>query len=769
MVLAIPAFLMGIALIVWSYRSARQRGGWRGVAAGFKGLGILILAACLLEPLISTTRPVPGSNVFLVLADNSRSLQLTDRGETASRGQMLQGALGDEAEWLARLGQDFDVRRYAFDTVLRPLSSFRELTFEGDASAVYDSLASIAERFRGRPVAGILLLSDGNATDLGSAVRDWKVLPPVYTVPLGSDKPLLDLAVSQVQVTQTNFEAAPVTITATIEGRSLAGKEVGVRVLDENEKELERRDGLYIADGEPRVERFLIRPERPGISFFSVQSYLKGEEQAAQRGASSQETTLANNRRIAVVDRGGGPYRVLYVGGRPNWEFKFLRRAIDEDDEVRLVGLVRIAKREPTFQFLGRSGERTNPLFRGFGNQSDEQAEQYDQPVLKRIHTEGDELRGGFPKSADDLFLYHALILDDVESSFFNADQLSLIQQFVSRRGGGLLMLGGKDSFFEGGYQRGAVGEMLPVYLDRLPESSPAGGYRLLLTREGWLQPWVRLRSNEADEQARLESMPEFKTVNRVDRIKPGAQILAQVMSAGGMPVPALVVQQFGRGRTAALLIGDLWRWHLRRADPTESDLDKAWRQTVRWLVSDVPGRVEVETNPLAGTAVPTVQINVRARDRQFELLDNAGVTLRVETPDQRKIELVVEPGREAGRYETTFAARVPGIYRGTVTVTAPDGSEVGSRETGWVVEPQTEEFRTLAVNRSALERISQETGGESIALARLDDFVASLPNRKIPIVETKPLELWHRWQVLCLAMSCLVLEWGIRRWKGLP
>ena len=164
-----------------------------------------------------------------------------------------------------------------------------------------------------------------------------------------------------------------------------------------------------------------------------------------------------------------------------------MRRALSEDDEVHLVGLIRVAKREPTFKFLGRSGERTNPLFRGFGNQQDEQAEQYDQPVLIRLDTEDqEELRAGFPKAPDELFRYHAVIIDDVEAAFFSPDQLSLLQHFVSRRGGGLLMLGGKDSFYEGGYQRGAVGEMLPVYLDRPPEVSTAGGYRLALTREGW-------------------------------------------------------------------------------------------------------------------------------------------------------------------------------------------------------------------------------------------------------------------------------------------
>ena len=41
----------------------------------------------------------------------------------------------------------------------------------------------------------------------------------------------------------------------------------------------------------------------------------------------------------------------------------------------------------------------------------------------------------------------------------------------MGRRGGGLLMLGGPDSFADGKYDRTPVGEILPVYLNR-----PAGG-----------------------------------------------------------------------------------------------------------------------------------------------------------------------------------------------------------------------------------------------------------------------------------------------------
>ena len=61
------------------------------------------------------------------------------------------------------------------------------------------------------------------------------------------------------------------------------------------------------------------------------------------------------------------------------------------------------------------------------------------------------------------------------------------------------------------------------------------------------------------------------------------------------------MAQPFGKGHVAALLIGDLWRWGIAGNDPDESDLERSWRQTVRWLVGDVPGRVEVVRTPKAG------------------------------------------------------------------------------------------------------------------------------------------------------------------------
>ena len=76
-----------------------------------------------------------------------------------------------------------------------------------------------------------------------------------------------------------------------------------------------------------------------------------------------------------------------------------------------------------------------------------------------------DEVVGGFPKTREELFAYQALILGSVEAASFTPDQLRMIADFVNKRGGSLLMLGGRRSFAEGGWAGTPVGEVLPVVM----------------------------------------------------------------------------------------------------------------------------------------------------------------------------------------------------------------------------------------------------------------------------------------------------------------
>lgn len=768
----LPACLLGglvFVTVLWAYSAVAASWWVKLTCALLKSAAVVLLAAMLVEPMRSDSKPVPGANLFAIVADRSQSLQVVDEGESTTRADQLRKQLDRSQPWQVRLGQEFDVRRYEFDHQVAPVADFEEFAAEGGASAIVSSLASVAERYAERPIAGILLFTDGNATDFPEGGVDWSKYPPIFPVMLGSEDTASDIGVQRVTASQTNFEAAPVTITAEIEGRGFAGKSVVTELLDEKGELLQTQTVTDIRDDQVFSVRFQVKPEQRGVLFYQVRAYAQGEKGLFKNPDKSSESTLLNNSRMVMVNRGQGPYNVLYVSGRPNWEFKFLQRSIAEDDEVEMHGLIRIAKKEPKFQFREKDSN-ANRIFTNTDDEQKEQIEQYDEAVLLRVgKLEEGELSGGFPKSADELFEYHAVILDDLEADFFTQQQKSLVQEFVSLRGGGLLMLGGMESFAEGDYHRTPIGEMLPVYLSSVKTPPQQQEFALTLTREGLLEPWVRVRTTQEEEQQRLAEMPKLRTLNSVGAIKPGASELLSVRTAQGELRPALITQRFGKGRTGAFLIGDLWRWKLHQSSPENEDLEKAWRQTVRWLVGDVPQRVRVEAIRQQDDPNHPLEIGVEVNDENYKPLDNAEVTIEVTTPGGETLTLTAEPKNAlSGQYASTFVPRASGAYRAKVTARNPDGSEIKTAETGWVSEPAGDEFFTLKPNRDFLETIARESGGEMIELDRLNSFVNTLSQRDIPVVEPKIHSVWHTWAVFCLAVGLLASEWGIRRWKGL-
>jgi uncharacterized membrane protein len=772
-----------LVLLLWSYSSARAPRGLRLLACSLKAAGILILILCLLEPLWSSSRPRPGANLFVVMTDTSRSMTLHDRGRPQARAEQVKAAATRPSKWMERVGEDFDLRKHTFDTSLHAVGGLDELKFEGDASNLGASLTRLEQQYHGRPLAGVLLFTDGNATDSQAVDRllngpDSLKLPPIYPVLIGENAPADDINLRRVDVSQTDFEDAPVTIAAEFTAEGFRGRGVAAQLLDDKNKVVDQQVLRVETETVPLTARFRLKPDKAGISFYKVRIAEESEIARFDQGV-TREATLANNTRLVTVDRGRGPFRILYVAGRPNWEFKFLQRSLGSDDQVQLVGLIRVAKREPRFAYLGRAGDASNPLFRGFENKDSEQTEQYDQPVLTRIGVRDEnDLRNGFPRTAEELNTFSAIVIDDLEAEFFTQDQLMLLKEFVRQRGGGLLMLGGQESLHEGKYDRTPVGDVLPVYTSQAGAVPVEGArYRLALTRDGWLSPWVRLRPDEATERSRLQAMPAFQTLNSVRGIKPGATVLATVEKTSEpgervTSVPALVEQRFGRGRGAALLIGDLWRWSLQRPENTPDDMAKAWRQTIRWLVSDVPRRVELATAPAqsAEDASGSRAISVRVRDAAYAAQDNVSVALKITTPDGQAVNLTAEAAAaEAGLYEAAFVPRQPGNYRVQATATGPDGQAVGTVEAGWTTDPTPDEFTDLRPNRTLLERLAAKTGGQMVGLTELNEFVKSLPERHVDITEPDITPLWHRPWVFLLAVGCLAAEWGLRRWKGLP
>jgi hypothetical protein len=219
------ALLFGAAIValIWSYRHSSSSVGGRITCAVLKLAGLAALGFCLLEPLWSTQRARPGANFFAIMADNSQGMQIKDRGATRSRGEVLRDLLtSDKATWQEILDENFQVRRYLFDSRLQSTRDFGDLQFDGRASAIGSALRVVADRYQGQPLAGVLLLTDGNATDLADA-SSLSGLPPIYPIVMGNDDTIKDITVQKVSVTQTAFEDAPVTVEATVLANGYTG------------------------------------------------------------------------------------------------------------------------------------------------------------------------------------------------------------------------------------------------------------------------------------------------------------------------------------------------------------------------------------------------------------------------------------------------------------------------------------------------------------------------------------------------------------------
>lgn len=783
----LPAGILAVVLVAaigWSYTRSRATTPIRLLAASLKLIAVVLMLLCLLQPMWRGERPRPQANLFPILVDTSQSMQLQDVDEELTRGQNFADALAPDSDWRVRLEQTFDVRLFGADSRLSRLADIETIKFYGTQSSMQTSIDALAQRLKGRPVAGALLFSDGNLTDSSAEPITSSDLPfPIFPVLPDTPTTPTDLRLERVSVTQSDFETSPMTVRADVMATGLKNQVVIVQLLNASGTSVEEKTVTIEKEGELQSVNFRFRPEQSGTQFYRVLAFTPSQRKSIRsqidegkawlEGSSGDEATLRNNQRWIDVQPRRGPFRILYLAGRPNWEFKFLRRALQSDAETQLVGLLRIADKERKFNFRDKSVNTSNPLFAGLGDDEEETREQYDETVMIRLGVkESEELSQGFPETPEELFGYHGIILDDIEPEFFTQDQMLLLRRFVSLRGGGLLMLGGQESFNDDSFGKTPLGELSPVYAPRNRSDQPAAGGKWSTTREGMLQPWQRLRETEAAEKMRLSKMPPFRVTHEVGDIKPGAIELAQLETGSGQPAPAFITQRFGKGRTAAMPIGDFWRWSMRKnqndnTSEVSDDPAQAWRQMARWLVGEVPRRVELSIQPDGSTG--STDLRVLVRDESYLPMENATVTLNVTGENGIAIPLTARPdANELGAYTATFVSRDSGRFTVSADVKAADQSFVGNDEGGWVSDPGMEETQQLSWNENWLSNLAESSGGEILRVSDLSDFVSDLPNREIPVTETWVYPLWHQTWVMLLAMACLCGEWGLRRWKGL-
>jgi uncharacterized membrane protein len=479
------------------------------------------------------------------------------------------------------------------------------------------------------------------------------------------------------------------------------------------------------AQAGPVAVRVRAMAHEPGARLFKVRV-------AAQAG----ELVTQNNVREALIDVRDRREKILYFEGEPRFELKFIRRAVADDKNLQVVALQRTA----------------------------------DNKYLRLDVDNPDELVAGFPKTREELFAYRGLILGSVEAGAFTGDQLRMISEFVERRGGGLLMLGGPRSFAEGGYAGTPVAEALPVVLERpgAGRSSAFARLKVAPTRAGTVHAVTQIAADEAASAARWDKLPQVTSVNALTAVKPGATVLLNGTDERNRSRVVLASQRFGRGKALAFPIQDSWLWQMHADIPVDDQThENYWRQLLRWVVDGVPDAVELTSNERVEPG-ETVSLGAAVVDSTFVELNDARVTAHVTGPKGGPVDVPMQwTGKRDGEYRGSFVAADPGDYEVQVDATR-GGQTLGRSGTHLRAAPGDAEYFDATMHAALMRRIAEDTGGRFYTA----DAVAALPEdlryagRGVTTVEER--ELWHMPIVLMMLIGLVCVEWGFRRSRGM-
>ena len=690
-------------------------------------LGVLLgVVFLLLRPL--RTEPVPaGSDLAVILVDHSRSMAIPDAGGRP-RIEVAREIVRDRL--LPALGERFEVAVLAFGEHVTP-ADVEALDAAAPRSEIAAALDGVPARFGGRAVAGIVVVSDGVATGRRDAVEvAARSSVPVYTLGVGNPRPGPDREVTALEAGRPVGIGSAVDLRATIVSRGLGDAAFDVRLIADGRLVGVRRV-RPVRDGAPTVATFRVAPDPALASAYTVEVPLD-----------AAELVTANNRRRVLVRPPERPRRLLLVEGSPGYEHSFLKRTWLADPGLTFDAVVRKGQND--------RGEHT-------------------------FYVQGDPQRTGvlatgYPRTRAALFRYDAVVLANIEAEFFRPDQLDLTAEFVSERGGGLLVFG-PASLRRRGYLGSRLEPALPARLaDRLGLTDAGrdgdDADRFVPTAAGLEHPMLRLGATVDETGSRWEAAPALAGSVRIGPARPGAAVLATTAARSGGTRALVVVQRYGAGRSMVLAARATWRWKMLL--PAGDDTyERYWGQVARWLTAGAVDQVAVTTRG-GRAAGDSVQVNVAVRDAEHRPVAGAAVRVRVSGPDgETRLEQETATARTAGEYSVETPPLSAGVHGIDVRVTH-DGRELGRRRDRVLVGGADPEWEHPWLDGDLLRRTAEAGGGVYLDPARLGGLADRLPAAERPRPRLATREVWHHSAVLMLFIALLAAEWSLRRLWGM-
>ena len=714
----------GAGLLVWTYREIAVRSERRLVwgLLLLRGLGLLALVLALAKPTWTHESDIVDPGRLAVVLDNSASMSLPDPSG--------QPRFTRAREAVDRLREAIDADRKGprvevdvFDITGAPLESKTKAdTPNVERTDLVHAVSETIARLRSRPLAGVVLVSDGMDNTGRQDLRALADAPvPVHAVGFLADPKTggLDLAVRHVQAPARAMVHNQIKVAVTV--AKSGGPATRAEVAVKRGRESFATETVALGEGSTEQTVTLnLTPSQAGTFVFT----------ATVEGPAGERLT-ANNAAHFPLRVDSEPVRVLYLEGFLRYEFKYLKNRLEDDPDVSLVSVVR----------------RANP----------------DRPDAKS----DDGLI-----SPERLKNFDVVILGDMESSYLSPAEYPAILAWLDEKNHALIVLGGYRSFGPDGFRTTPLAEALPVTFAEAEPYQSEEPFVIQLTEEGRRHPIFEISGDRVKDAAAWSTSPALQGLSLVKGAKPGADVLAvdPSVSIDGKPAVVVAVQRFGAGHTMVLSADTTWRWSrmtrvLGRADTLYA---RFWSQTVRWLagraLDDQRPPIVVSTDRPDYDVGKPVAIRVVRQPKPGEDLAAAEIGLDVASPSGKTVAVPLRSSSaEPDVFTGTFYPPAAGRYEIAASLTQ-NGKTSANQATEFLVHGADLERADPGTNRAALQALAAATGGVYVDVDDAAKLAEKVNRKERRLQRVERTEFWNSPVLFFGFLGFVSAEWWLRR-----
>ena len=752
--------LVAIAYAIFLYRretSLPRRG--RVVLGVCRAAVLSLLVLALFEPILGLEMTVKQRRTLLVLLDTSESMTTRDPRRTedelkdaalalgsvpfadaakplpesarvdaagAPRIDLARGLLArPTANLFEHLGENYTVRYFGFGERLEPTEGKGESAPEALRAApaaakvtrLGTALQEAVDRNTGQPIAGAIVLTDGISNDglepLAVAQRLGERSIPIYPIGLGLPQPP-DVRLRHLLVPDTVFHKDRVPVRVEIVSSGYANRTANLSVSIDGQQVAAKAVNL---SGAAQFEELQFIPE-------TKSGTVKLEVAVSPQPG---EITDANNRLAKTVRIVNEKIHVLYVEGKPRWEYRYLRQVLLRDHRLDV-------------KFLLTEGDRDQALA-------------------------SDQYLVDFPEDAAKAFHFDLVILGDVPASYFARAQLARIEELVQKHGGSLLMLAG-SRHAPVSYVGTPIASVLPVRLRTEGWQDVEESVTPVVAEGAGESAVMTLEVPAARNQELWALVHPLYKLPILEGAKPGATVLATLSRGAtrGEPYPLIAWQRYGSGKSLFVGTDQLWRLRFKQGDKYHA---RFWGQAIQFLtLSRLLGenkRIQIETDRQDYRTGQRIQVNANVLDETYTPVKTPAFAVALDRtePTRQTATLRLEPVPNiAGLYQGFFTPDQPGRY--AVRAPGTDPAVAGTAEFTVTASPLEQLER--AMQEEQLRRMAGASGGRYFAVRDLGDLEKVVAGEQRTDVIRRERELWDLPIVFAALLALLGVEWFLRR-----